>query len=301
MKPTTWKDFIILITLTQSFIMKKIITIALILFFLKTSGQDKNVVTNETIIELRKAQFSNELIISKINSSECLFQLGTGDMILLKKAGIEDTVMQAMINKDSRKKDEPKSPAASPYDKLTPGIYALDSMTATVSEIEPAIVTNRRTGGPGDVLGGKIFTTKTKLVLDGRESKQKLARINPVFIFVFDENDRTFNTHENPMGYFGHGIPTNVQSPNEFALLQMKSVKNTREFVVAKQSTIHSSGTDNIAFIFKKLKTGIYMVTLEKPLKVGEYGFMIAQPLSENTIFDNISNEKVYDFGIAAQ
>src|SRR3954467_9273819 len=116
--------------------MKKILTILLLLIFLKVTSQDKNIITNESIIEYRKNQFSKPLIISMINSSTCMFQLSTEAMIALKKAGVEDDIIQAMVEKSNRKVDE--STAAGPYDKLTPGIYALDSISGAISEIEPA-------------------------------------------------------------------------------------------------------------------------------------------------------------------
>lgn len=56
-------------------------------------------VTNEDILSLRAAGFSDDLIVAKIKSSRCVFRLDTSDMIELKKAGLSDRVIAAMMDK----------------------------------------------------------------------------------------------------------------------------------------------------------------------------------------------------------
>ncbi|MBA3973755.1 MAG: PEGA domain-containing protein [Candidatus Solibacter sp.] len=55
--------------------------------------------TNNDVLELRKAGFSEDLIITKINSSTCSFRMETQDMIDLKRAGLSDKVIAAMMAK----------------------------------------------------------------------------------------------------------------------------------------------------------------------------------------------------------
>ena len=55
--------------------------------------------TNEDVLALRAAGFSDALIVAKINSSRCAFRLDTSDMIELKKAGLSDRVIGAMMDK----------------------------------------------------------------------------------------------------------------------------------------------------------------------------------------------------------
>ena len=50
-------------------------------------------------VALKAAGFSDDLIISKIKSSRCAFQLDTSDMIDLKKSGLSDRVIGAMMDK----------------------------------------------------------------------------------------------------------------------------------------------------------------------------------------------------------
>jgi len=55
--------------------------------------------TNGDVVELKKAGFSEDLIVSKIRSTQCAFRLDTSDMLDLKKAGLSDKVIAAMMEK----------------------------------------------------------------------------------------------------------------------------------------------------------------------------------------------------------
>ena len=54
--------------------------------------------TNEDILSLKAAGFSDELLISKIKGSPGAFTLETNDLLMLKKAGLSDAVIGAMVN-----------------------------------------------------------------------------------------------------------------------------------------------------------------------------------------------------------
>ena len=55
--------------------------------------------SNTDVLELKKAGFSDDLIITKIQGSTCSFSLETADMIALKKVGLSDKVIAAMMAK----------------------------------------------------------------------------------------------------------------------------------------------------------------------------------------------------------
>jgi hypothetical protein len=281
--------------------MKKFITFLLVFFFLKANSQNQQEsITNEAIIELHKAHLSKEIIISKINASRCTFNLSIDALVALKKAGIPDEIIQAMVLKDAPKDGITKSSVTTPFDNLSPGIYLLDSVADDFLQIEPAVITNRKSDGLGDIFGP--LNTRKKAVLDGKASKQKITSHKPVFIFVFDTTTPGFSNYENSTNIFGLQTSTNVQSPNEFVLLILTPVKNSREFIIGKQNSFGaSSGVDNkakLSFSFKKMKPGVYRVTIDKPLPTGEYGFMIATASSSTFIFDPVFNQKVYDFSV---
>lgn len=64
-----------------------------------TPVQPRGGITNADILELKRAGFSDDLIITKINGSTCSFRMETADMIELKKAGLSDKVIAAMMAK----------------------------------------------------------------------------------------------------------------------------------------------------------------------------------------------------------
>lgn len=53
--------------------------------------------TNADIISLKQADFGDDVIISKIEASTADYKLDVNDLLELKKAGISDSVMSAMI------------------------------------------------------------------------------------------------------------------------------------------------------------------------------------------------------------
>jgi hypothetical protein len=59
----------------------------------------KGAMSNSDALELKRAGFSDDLIIAKIKSSPAAFRLETSDMIELKKAGLSDKVIAAMMAK----------------------------------------------------------------------------------------------------------------------------------------------------------------------------------------------------------
>ena len=60
--------------------------------------------TNEDVVSLRGVGLSDELIIAKIKSAPASYSVDTADLVALKKAGVADVVIQAMIEAQSRQK-----------------------------------------------------------------------------------------------------------------------------------------------------------------------------------------------------
>jgi hypothetical protein len=56
---------------------------------------------NADIVQLHTAGFGDDLIIDKINTTATAFTLEVSDMVELRKAGISDVVIQAMIKKST--------------------------------------------------------------------------------------------------------------------------------------------------------------------------------------------------------
>jgi hypothetical protein len=57
-----------------------------------------NVFTNKDVIALKSAGLGDDLVIAKIRESQSDFNLGTEDLIALKKANVSDLVISEMMN-----------------------------------------------------------------------------------------------------------------------------------------------------------------------------------------------------------
>lgn len=57
--------------------------------------------TNSDVLELHEAGFGDDLIIDKINATSTAFRLEVSDMVELRKAGVSDAVIQAMMKKST--------------------------------------------------------------------------------------------------------------------------------------------------------------------------------------------------------
>jgi len=61
------------------------------------------VLTNADIVQMQKAGLSEEIILSKIATSTTNFDTGTQDLIQLRDAGVKNNIINAMVQKSSRR------------------------------------------------------------------------------------------------------------------------------------------------------------------------------------------------------
>ena len=67
------------------------------------SAAPSAVLTNLDIVQMQKARLSEEIILSKIGASTTNFNTGTQDLIQLKEAGVNDNIINAMVQKSARR------------------------------------------------------------------------------------------------------------------------------------------------------------------------------------------------------
>jgi hypothetical protein len=58
--------------------------------------------TNQSVIALKSADLSDELVIAKIKGAPAEYKVDTEDIISLKQAKISEAVIQAMIEAQAR-------------------------------------------------------------------------------------------------------------------------------------------------------------------------------------------------------
>jgi hypothetical protein len=57
--------------------------------------------SNSDVVDLHAAGFGDDLIIDKISAAATAFSLEVSDMVELRKAGVSDAVIQAMMKKST--------------------------------------------------------------------------------------------------------------------------------------------------------------------------------------------------------
>jgi len=266
-----------------------------------------NVLTNADVISLFKGGVSKSTILTKIQSSSTNFDTSVNAILSLKKEGLPDDLIDAIVNKQS-----PNSPQTNPQtntagnnqtsNNLTPGIYYEDNAGAK-TQLEENVFSQAKSGSImlSAVTYG-IAKTKSKAFLSGEQANFQIRSSNPVFYFVFPANNdnSTIGNEQSTGGWF-----TNATNPNEFLLIKFKVSKKGREVVTGSFGTYSgfSSGIDDdnkVSYRFAKLSPGYYKVYFETPLKEGEYAFIFAGAPSVDGADMGASTtlQKAFDFSV---
>jgi hypothetical protein len=245
------------------------------------------VLTNKGVIELSKAGFGKDMILSKIESSNCKFDMSTTAMIELKKQGVAEDIVKAMMDQNSGGAGSggtsasqgsggsattgKKVPAASVKNSkslassvdLMNHVYSYDKSSMAVVALDKAVAGIRTKQGP---FGGSVM-----LHVDGAKSPTRVSA-NSTFSFV---------------------INTGSASLPELVLYKLKPGKNKREVASMKVNSFSGvkTGEDVISLNVSKLEDGIFLITPVKPLIAGEY-FFSGKPVANATSTDS------YTFGV---
>lgn len=265
-------------------------------------AQDETM-TNQEVISLTKAGLNSSLIINKIKSSKTQFDLSTDSLIALKKAGVGDDVVAAMLEAKSGKTVQAALPAAvpgqasgDPNDPMSPhsyGIYIFEDRDGAkkMTQLTPNVSAQNRTGGgfTAAVTPFGLGKVKTKANLPGRTAALQIKETKPTFYFYLDISSGGLNT--------ASGIPS---TPNEFTLVRFNQRSDNREVTIAKTNSWGSKGglSDEyvVALTAENLGNGIFKVTPTGDLKKGEYGFYLLNSGNSNTSAG--IGSKFFDFGV---
>ena len=286
-----------------------IVTILVISSIFSQAQTKTEVLTNQSVISLVKAGLDKSLIITTINNTESKFDLSTTTLIALKKQGIPNEIINAMVEKSaSGSVDKGKSSstgttssASSPLSGLDPGIYYADPSNKHV-QLEPSIFTSSKTGsGIGAALSYGIAKIKSKAVLSGSNANLKFSGASTTFYFIFPKNSTGNIGNEGSQNLW----ISSATSPNEFVLIKFKSINTSkqkaREVVTGSYGTYSgfSNGIpdDNkVNFRSEKLSSGVYKIYFETPLLPGEYAFIHAG--GSATAAGGAPAQKAFDFSI---
>lgn len=246
---------------------------------LKTAPE---IVTNQTVLDMVNAKLPADLIVTKIQTSKCNFDLSTAALVKLNESAVPADVIKVMMQKNSAPEITPVSAtstttAAEPTDPNDPNtwhdpgiyVYASNGRERKLLMLEPTVYSQGKSGGHfASAMTYGIAKVKWKAVVRNAHANVKVGDPKSVFYFYFEEKGAGLSHPQ-----FG-----GTSTPNEFTLLKFDVKSDSRETTVMKVNAFGSSaGTDdkaNVEFTFEKLKPGIYKVTPKQPLAPGEYCFL---------------------------
>ena len=80
-------------------------TLSIILLLISPIFAQSEVLTNAEIVEMTKAGLSQKVILEKIKSSVCEFDVSAKSLIELKKSGVDEEVISEIIEKSKNQRE----------------------------------------------------------------------------------------------------------------------------------------------------------------------------------------------------
>src|SRR2546430_6549601 len=236
-------------------------------------AQGQQPLSNDAIAKMAKAGLGEDIILSMIATQPGTYSTGPEDVVALKKSGVSDKVIAAMLLKVSNATGTVASPSAKPV-AAPPvsevGVYVKKG--DSWAEVNPEVA-NFKTGGVLKTIGtAGIVKGDVNGHLNGLHSPNQVK--SPMEFLIYTQE----------------GV-----SITEYQLLRLRDQKNSREFRTVTGGVMHVSGgatRDLVPFEGKKIATRTYKVLLPN-LGAGEYGFL---PPGAVTSASSASLAQMYSF-----
>jgi hypothetical protein len=268
--------------------------------------------TNESIEAMTTAGLSSTVIVAKIRASQPNFDVSSQEIIRLKRAGVQDEVINAMIDAVAESSAADRAPlsrsrrvsesdtSASPAapEVGTPpesGIYYAPEPleVGRLVMLEPNVyIQSKETGVWKSVLTKGVAKVRNKAVLPGSHAMVRIETRRPIFYFFFDVKSAGLSSAGTVWGP--------ATSANEFVLARLDVRKSTRELGVGERGdyTGQQTGVNGKSvrlFDYEKLAPGVYRVKPKEDLDDGEYCFFFAGSVAAS---GGGGGSKLFDFGI---
>ena len=238
------------------------------------SGQE--VMTNETVIQMVKAGFSENVILAKMRSSQTKFDTRTEALIALKQAGTPEKVMQAIVSGGA-------PPASSAPAASAPAASAPAAAAPQGGRRGP--IYHLSGGKQVELIGtsGDIETSrapfsgrKTELVLAGNKAKYRTTDRQPAFLTTAD--------------------------PADVVLVKLDPGKNDRNLRISGSSyvgpyagSVSQRGIrseDRVDVEAERDQRGFFRIRPRDPLAPGEFAFVFTRTSG------TMPGGALYDFGV---
>lgn len=228
----------------------------------------------DDVVMLKKAGLEDDTIIAKIRQNTEPMDLSVDQMLALKEAGVSADVIQAMLNPGPAAAAAPIASGSGFNDGYPDevGVYLLKGSTWQFMELE---IVTWRSGGALKRMGTMgLHKGHMSGVVSGRDARIQLSA--PVELFIRAEEGVT---------------------GAEYQLLKMDIRKDLREFRAVTAGVLRvKSGSDRNAVPFnpEKVGTQAYKLALTQ-LDAGEYGLLAPGAMGSASVS---SSGKVFAFGV---
>lgn len=256
----------------------------------QTRVEAQEVLTNDSVISMVKGGLGEAVVLARIRSSPANFDTSTNSLLALKKAGVSDKVIEAMVS-------APRSGAAA----AVPSAPTPAAPSAGTSAPPPSVSASARSSAGGAAanlprdsifhlngtkyvemqpqvveieISNAVFSSKSDVVLGGRRAEYRITDRQPQFYSYF--------------------------APTEALLVKLKpgEKKNDRNLKMGSggyhpyggSSRMGIRSEDRIAVKSEREANGFYRISPSNPLPSGEYGFIV---LSGAT-----AGGRMFDFGV---
>ena len=232
----------------------------------------QEVLTNDSVIQMIKAGLPEAVVIAKIRSTATKFDLKTDSLVSLKKAGVSDKVLEAMVAAGSGSAPTTGAMPAPPAPAMAAGalkntdvIYQLVGgkyveMFATSANLETNMA---------------FFQSKSEVVLEGRKAQYRTTDKQPVFLSTYSSTDAPLVRLKQGDDHNDRNLKIGSGAFMPFGGTQKMGVRNE----------------DKIPVTIERDPRGFYKVTPSAALPPGEYGFILATGFGAGS-------GKIYDFGV---
>jgi hypothetical protein len=242
----------------------------------------QEVLTNDSVVQMIKAGLPESVVIAKIRSTATKFDLRTESLVSLKKSGVSDKVLEAMMT---------PGPAAGAAPTVKAPAAGAQAAAPTPAATTPAGGSLRDRDAIYQLIDGKyvelfptsanletnvaFFQSKSEVVLEGRKAKYRTADKQPVFLSTYGPTDAPLVRLKPGDSNDDRNLKISSGAFMPFGGTQKMGVRNE----------------DKIATNVERDAGGFYRVTPAAPLPPGEYGFILASGFGAGV-------GRIFDFGV---
>jgi hypothetical protein len=270
--------------------------------------QSALLLTNNSIVKLVKGRVNEDTIISVIKAQPGNYSLGAEDILALKRAGVSDKMITAMVNKSA----SGSSPAPVRAPVPTAGATELKKEDPATSSDRPGGERSMSAGqDPRIPNGAGLYTVGPGQRLDRIEGRvtsfirsgSRLASAATLGIHANRVNTQIPGTHANvtvgprPTFYYR---PVEDQGGLDLIMTRLTVQNGRRQFEVGAQGFFRESKGVSVRhqldFDAKEVEAGLYKIVLTRELEPGQYAFYLLRGREHSSV--NEGSGFVYCFQV---